>query len=307
MVRTTPAAMALALFVWPIAAQEAETGAITVARSATAEPAAAVPAGIDLKPTAETTGSSILLRDVAELPEDSLLAGVDLGPSPLPGHSRTITADQIELRLERAGFGDEAGTLTGAGSVVVTRQSNVPSPTDIQAAVKAILPFDILIERLPPRHALPVGQVSYRLGSALPNPLPERFMLTLDILVDQRVADQLSLSVRRVAAPPAPAGELQVVAVTDVPETYVSGLAARPAALGPAVTPGLPAAPAWEVKRGDKLSVEAVSGNVRITLMAEARETGTLGDIIQCETRINNERRLLAARLIAPDKAILEF
>lgn len=304
MFRPTPAALGLALCAWPLAAQETDTGAITVARTATAEPAPAVQALV-LKPAADVDTDSVLLRDVADLPEGCPWALVDLGAAPLPGRSRTITAPQIELRLVRSGFAAEAGPLAGADTVVVTRVARVPSAADIQQALARMLPFEVAIERLPPRHPLPLGPISYRLGGVLPNPLPERFILALDILVDQRVCDQLSLTVRRIAAQPAPDAGPQVTPVTDVPETYVSGLG--PAPTRDAMAAAAPAAPAWLVKRGDKLTVVAVSGSVRITLMAEARETGTLGDIVQCETRVNNERRLLAARLIAPDKAILEF
>jgi len=305
MFRPTPAVIGLALCVSPIAAQDVENGAISVARSATVEPAA--PQALVLKATADVDGSSILLRDVADLAEDCPWALVDLGPAPLAGHSKTITAPQIELKLERSGFAAEAGAITGAGQVVVTRQARVPSAADLQQALKQMLPFEVAIERLPPRRPLPLGQIGYRLGGSLPNPMPERFILALDVLVDQRVCDQLSLTVRRIDATPELVAGPQVTPVTEVPEVYQSGLAAEPVAARDAMAAERPAAPAWQVKRGDKLTVVAVSGSVRITLMAEARETGTLNDIVQCETRINNERRLLAARLVAPDKAILEF
>jgi len=299
-------AVGLALWIGSLAAQETETGAISMARSATAEAAPAMPPLV-LKATAAVDGYSVLLRDVADLPADCPWATVELGPAPLPGRSRTITAPQLELRLERSGFAVEAGPVGGADSVVVTRAARLPSAMDIQQALARMLPFEVTIERLPPRHALPLGQVGYRLGGTLPNPLPERFILVLDILVDQQLCEQLSLTVRRVAAPVEPAAGPPVAAMTDVPEAYVSGLAARAAVPRGAIAATPPAAPAWEVKRGDKLTIVAVSGNVRISLLAEAKETGSYGDTVQCETRINNERRLLAARLIAPDKAILEF
>ncbi len=93
MIRPLPVALALVLAA-PLAAQSADAPAHRTP----------VATGLVLKPSAEVTGDSVLLRDVADLPDDCPWAAVEIGPAPLPGRQRTITAPQVELRLGRAGF-----------------------------------------------------------------------------------------------------------------------------------------------------------------------------------------------------------
>ncbi len=281
-------------------AQEAgEAELVPVAFSASREVSVTAAAGelaapIVLVATATVSDETIRLGDVAELPDGSPYAEVVLGPSPLPGHRRQLGRGQVELRLIRAGLADPA-ILSGADSVVVTRVAKTYGAADVRAALATLVSVPVTIERLPPRRPLPVGSVSYRLRGDLPEPLPERFNVPIDVLVNGQVADSLVVAVR-LAAPPAP-----------VAQTVAARPAATPAAAPTPAAPAAPPAPSWKIKRGDPLTVTAVAGRVRISFQAEARSTGTAGDVIECQALIGNERRTVAARLVAPDRAVMEF
>ncbi len=260
--------------------------------AAPAQPTVLLPA------TATVFGEQITLGEVAALPADSPLAHVTLAPAPLPGGRRTITRDQIALRLARAGHQPEGVLFQGAESVVVTRLARTLTVAEISAALVDLIPTPVVVDRVPPRRALPTGTVTWRLRTALPDPLPATANVMLDVLVDGRVADSLVIGIRRElpaaapVAPPAPAP----------PTTPTAPVAAAPAP----PTPEEPR-PTWQVKRGDQLTVVATAGRVSIKVVAEARSPGRLGDVIQVQAQIGQEKRLLAARLIAPDRAVLEL
>ncbi|MBI2298650.1 MAG: flagella basal body P-ring formation protein FlgA [Armatimonadetes bacterium] len=263
-----------------------------------------------LTPTAVVDGDQITLADVAKLPEQSPYAGVDLAPSPLPGHTRTLTREQIGLRLERAGYTAAELAITGVDSVVVRRDARRISRADIVAALAALLPVAVTIDRLPPRRSLPLGPLSYRLRGTLIEPLPERFTVGLDVLVGGTVADQINIPVARALPPaPIPASAPSPAIPVATPTADVTPPAPAPPAAAAAAParPADPPKPAWQVKYGDHLTVVATAGCVRVTLQGEARQAGKCGDLVSIQVTIGKERRTISARLTAPDRAVLEF
>jgi hypothetical protein len=261
--------------------------------------ARAEPTRVELKAAATVDGEQVLLRDVATLAADTPMAATALAPAPLPGSRAWLSRDQIELRLERAGYAPRDVTLDGAATVTITRASQTVLPDAVAAALARLLGTPVVIERLAPPGPLPVGQIDWRLRGEVPQPLPERCSLTLEVLVGGKPARSVLVAI---ALPPAPA-------VPVAPPIPAAAPIATPVALAnpPAPVPVKPAPPAWQVRRGDRLQVTARAGRVSIVLAAEARGQGTLGDVVQAETTIGTSKRTVAVRLTAPDKAVLEW
>ncbi|MCC7495233.1 MAG: flagella basal body P-ring formation protein FlgA [Fimbriimonadaceae bacterium] len=282
-----------------------------VAQELLEAPVLPVVPSIALRATAQVAGEQILCGEVAVVGGLDGLAALALAPAPLPGGSRLLTRDQIEVRLSRAGYRPETFAWSGADSVVVTRLARQVTIAELNTAIATLVPLPLELERLSPRRALPAGALSFRLRAALPEPLPERFNLLLDVLVDGRTADSLTVAVRRPAPPAAPLATEPAPTVPAADPLPAPAIPPAPAASSatPAPAPAAPAAPrpTWQVKRGDQLTVLAISGKVRIGLAAEAREAGGYGDTIQCQALVGQEKRVLAARLVSPDTAVLEF
>ncbi|MBI5834567.1 MAG: flagella basal body P-ring formation protein FlgA [Armatimonadetes bacterium] len=270
----------------------------TPTTNATAQPQLTL---VNLMPTANIAGESVTLGDLGNLPADHPLNGLVIAPAPLPGLRLCLSRDQIELRLLRLGYRSGDVRLTGAGSVVVSRTGQMLRPDLVQAAVTKLIGLPVTVERLPQFGALPLGALDYRLRSDLPNPLPDQFSLTLDVLVAGQVVARPTVSLK-LALPAAPVAAVdQTVSVTRPTPTPATGT--RPAAPG---APTAPTAPAWQVKRGDRVAVTAVSGAVRIVLSGEARGQGTLGDTIAFEVVLGGQKRTVSARIVAPDRAVME-
>lgn len=265
------------------------------------EPPAA-PAGplvAQLLPTAVVSEDNIVFANLVADLTDEELAAVAIGPAPLPGLTRTITRDQVELRLARAGYGADRVRLEGVDSVVVRREARRLSRAEIEQALAELVPEPVLIDRLPPRAPLPTGPITYRLRTALPAPLPDLFTVGLDVMVNGQVADRLSIVVRR-PAPPTPVTPVTPLAAGAVP-------AIEPVADATPPPPAPSAEPAWRVKRGDRLTVVLLAGTVKVSVAGEAREDGKPGDTIQVQVVLGGKRKLLAARLTARDQAQVEL
>lgn len=263
----------------------------------------AEPTDVVLRSEAQVLGTSVLLGEVATLPADSPLAKLDLAPAPLPGSRSWLTADQVQLRLERLGYRGRELRLGGAASVVVTRVGQELRPDVVQAAVSRLLGTPVVIERIPAVGLVPAGQLEFRLRSDVQRPLPPYFTLALDVLVGGQVAARLSVAA---SLPPEPApaplpGPAPLPAVASPTPAAVVPVAVAPA------RPADPPVPAWQVKRGDRLTVLAHCGRVTIVLSGEARGNGGLGDQIQVEAAIGGAKKTFSVRLLAPDRASLEL
>ena len=260
---------------------------------------------VNLTPTANITGDNVTLGDLGKLPAGHPLAGLVIASAPLPGLRLCLTRDQIELRLLRLGYRSADVRLTGADSVVVARTGQQLRADAIAAAVGRIIGLPVTVERMPQIGSLPLGTLDYRLRGDLPNPLPNQFTLTLDVLLAGQVVCRPTVSLKL----DMPAAPVAAVDQTLTP-TLPTPVAASPAGAAPTAAarpaPAAPAKPAWQVKRGDRVAVTAISGSVRIVLPGEARGQGTLGDTITFEVVLGGQKRTVSARLVAPDRAVME-
>jgi hypothetical protein len=274
-----------------------------------------------LQPAVTVNADWVLLADLAPLPAASRLATVVICPAPLPGLHNFVTRDQVELQLLRAGFKAGEIQVLGAASISLCRAGQSLRLDEVQAAVGKLLGFPVIIDRLPPVGDLPVGPLEYRLRSDIANPPPDCFSVSLEVLAAGQPAGRLTLMAR----PAAPATHLPFSttplsttsasaatgATTPPPTTTNSTLAATgaaaPTATAAAGVSSTPPQPLWRVRWGDKLTLLAIAGQVRIQIMGEARGTGGLGDTIQVDVELGGQAKSLPARLLAPDRAQLEL
>lgn len=214
--------------------------------------------------------SRIHLRDVSDGYDDGELASLDLGPAPPPGGSRLLSRGEVEDQLHAAG--DDAKNL------------RMPSSLRVKSAAKR-WSADELREALTPRlmAALPVGlkfkssklnrtlvtSPSIVIGDAHFPKFPKREgELTLTATVD---LSQDGVTVLRVPV-------TVVVVVTE--------LATRPAAA-----------------KGARINLVIEHGPARVTALATAlsdTELGAMGSF-----RVSSTQRILRARLVGPDSALV--
>lgn len=263
----------------------------------------------ELRPVATVAGPLVRLGDVAELaPEEAPAAGVVLAAAPSVGLERRLTLAYVAGELARAGFGEV--TLGGSPAVAVRRASQAVTGAQLaQAAVDAVIrrmPWDPervaidLSSRLPDL-SVPAGEIE------LVGVVPEgsRFAGNETVLVSVRVGGE---EVKKVAVPLCIRVREEVLVARRyisrrsrlsaedflVEERDIAEIAGEPVPASEGVEglmstgvirPGevllrSDVAPAPVVSRGDVVTVLVETPALRVSALAEVRESGAPGDLV---------------------------
>ena len=128
--------------------------AVAVVVLAAFRPAAGAPVQIEFKEAAVLPTGEMRLRQVAQLSggEPPKLAGdmanISLGPAPLAGNARSVTKEQVEVCLMRAGFDIAQLRWRGAPSCTVTVQTaRITAEQIVQAAKDQLTSLPMLRKR----------------------------------------------------------------------------------------------------------------------------------------------------------------
>jgi flagella basal body P-ring formation protein FlgA len=293
-----PWSVALLLFGHNVAALAAEEATVTV------------------KPNVSIRHEQILLGQIADIDTDNpvlreQLEACVVGRAPLPGKSREVDGDYLNVKLKQAGIDITRIALQTPDQIEVTRASRTISEQALadmaRRFLEAQVPFDrqrVTIKKIQVSQAvvLPPGDMTYQI--ALPSktdfvgtvPLAITFLCngefakkvwaiaTVEVLQDVIVARK-------------PLGRYQVIGEDDIhrqtldlaqlpnnvfttAEEVIGLRAKRTIDAQTVLTPNMIEAPPV-INRGDIVVMIAESGGLRISTKAEAREQGGKGERIK--------------------------
>ncbi len=212
----------------------------------------------------------IHLSDISDGYDDGELASLDLGPAPPPGNSRLLSRGEVEDQLHAAG--DDAKSLRMPSSLRVKSAAKRWSPDELREALTprlmAALPAGLKFKSSKLNRAL-VTSPSIKIGDAHFPKFPKREgELALTAIVDLTQDD------------------VTVVRVPITVVVLVTEAATRPAAA-----------------KGARVNLVIEHGPARVTALATAlsdTELGAFGSF-----RVASTQRILRARLVGPDSALV--
>jgi flagella basal body P-ring formation protein FlgA len=277
------------------------------------------------------------LGDVATLnPPSSELASRVIYRSPAPGKKMTYKAAEIQSYLQQTDDDFQEVSWTGAGTIHVTREGLVIAPQKVVEIINQYLEKNRLNtgvknihmvfvpSRSPRSFILPKGRLSYRvIPSAFPLFRSQSFNITFSI--DGRV--EKNLAVRGDLNAKAPV----VVATSDIPRgTLLSADDIRVVTkdlnklrdpcyepqqlLGQKVKRSLRKGAPIEksmvdfpplVKRGEIITVAAISGGLKVTATGIAKSNGQEGDTIRVKN--SGSGKEILCKVIGPGLVAVEF
>lgn len=238
------------------------------------------------------------------------LARISLGYSPNIGATREIGRAQIVLALAAAGYSENDVKLETPAKMVIGRGGQTVSEVQIREAVESGLKGQFASARIsikalritvPQKIQVPVGVLDIRVKLSGARNMFEPFSLPIEIRVDGKAVKSFGVmsEIEAYADVLVAAGDLTAnsrIALTDVRvenrrldrpyESYITdadGLRGmsllKNVAAGEAITADKCVA-GVVIKFGDTVSVEAISGRLKIIINAEARGSGKIGDHI---------------------------
>ncbi len=271
-----------------------------------------------LRSEARIRGRRILLGDVARIETSdrvlaARLAGMPLGPAPRGRWARWIAPTEVVEAAERAGVTKKQIRLLGAPRVQVSAIQQRIEPDEILRAAEDVLrallkdegETDATWEPLarPAPAIVPAGRSSNELVADLPSGRlkPASAFFRVDVKVDGETAASVPVSFRLhryrdalVLVRPVARGEALSPEVLGIRRIDVAGrptppfrspndvaglVAARDLKAGTVLGPGDLMKPAV-VRKGDLVTVVAVSGHVKVTTRGFAQRDGAKDDVI---------------------------
>ena len=297
----------------------------------------AVGAEVRFKSAASVEGEFFTLGDIASLnPSSSELASRVIYRSPAPGKKMTYKASEIQSYLQQTDNDFQEVSWTGAGTIHVTREGLFIAPQKVVEIINQYLEKNRLNTGVKNIHMvfapsrslksviLPKGRLSYRvIPSAFPLYRSRSFNITFSI--DGRVEKNLAVRGNLNARAPV------VVATSDIPRgTLLSADDIRVVTkdlnklrdpcfephqlLGQKVKRSLRKGAPIEksmvdfpplVKRGEIITVAAISGGLKITATGIAKSNGQEGDTIRVKN--SGSGKEILCKVIGPGLVAVEF
>lgn len=281
---------------------------------AQALPAPKVGARVVVRSESEVSAAQFTLGDVAEIdgPDAALVAALKAvvgGASPLPGATRTLTAQGLLMRMRYCKLDTGRIEMVFPPSAVVRRVSAAVPPSEILdaareslLAARPALREEAVVTAVPVALNLNVPPGKRQITAGAPQGEGELVRVPVQLLVDGVLAKsfEIPFSIKRLvnavtAARPIAAGaaiseEDLTLARLEQPKARTSQLIADPAAaigkqarraiaVGEPITSEL-LATAVVVKAGSRVAVELIAGTVRIEATGVVRSAGGIGDTV---------------------------
>jgi flagella basal body P-ring formation protein FlgA len=283
--------------------------------------ALAQPSAVHLNAQATVKGQVVHLGDVARIAgsEASRLSGVELGPAPLPGYSRSLSADYIRIRLKQQKLDPEVIAADSATMCRITAASQKLSRDEIlQTALKALQDKvetgegRISIEPIsqPREMTLPVGKLDIVADAMDANPGVSTRRVHVQVMVDGKSFGQMDLMMRvrryvKIAVAKATIQRGDVLSadrvayeerdLTGLPDDVIregeslDGLqAAQIIAPKAPITHTSAAAPA-ALHRGDAITLRGRAGRIVVSSPGVASEDGRIGQTIRVKNTTSNK------------------
>lgn len=289
--------------------------ALTLGQWAAAQDESKTQTTITIAERSEVQGRTIRLGDIARIAtEDEELAdklsAIEIQTAPLPGQTLTVDPNFVRTRLRQARIDLSQIQLTVPQKIIVISRATVVSRTAIVDAAKQFLLSqptwegkDVVIDD--PQYVddvvVPPGQVELKAQRIGSSGSLSSSLVTVSVGVDGRTVRTLNLFLKihvfaDVVVAARTLSRRDVIAENDAqterrdlstlqPDVCLEAKDAigkrltRAAVKGQALTKSmLEIAP--DVSAGSKITVMASIGQVRITLLAEAREDGWIGKTI---------------------------
>ena len=292
---------------------------------------AAPQADVMVRPSSEVDGQQVTIGDIAvvnckDAKFAEKLCAVHVCPSPIAGHNRILTRDQVLIALRRGGILDASVNLLSPAKAIVTRAATtVPGQAIFDAVRDYVMAnktwegtAEVEAVRLPSDQILPSGTPELRVRDNGQKPRKGRCGIPVEIVVAGRVYSTVYVSVNVrvfalviVATQAIPRGTEITAANTSTETreiTFVSedslnrmpesgALAAQAIASGTVIRRKWITEPA-AIHSGDKVVVVAKGENVSIADKGIAAADGKAGDIIK--VRLNGESRVVRGRVAGP-------
>ncbi len=230
---------------------------------------------IRIRAVADVKDAEIYLKDIVEFtekPETLIYGKVYLGIAPLPGSSRRLTKGQIEVRLRQAGFDPRQLNIIGATEVRVTRV--VPDSGDVSNKVEKV--------------AAIIGDNDLNTYQVV---VPIRNIARHE-LIDQ---GDLALEKREGRTTPSNLASIEDLVGKRATRQLIAG---NPLTLSAGEVPPV-------IDRLDQVTIIAQIGQIQVTALGQARQSGIKGDIIPVENL--NSKRIVYGKIINSESVIVEI
>ena len=288
----------------------------------------------------EINASTVLFGDIAVITgEDSsvvdMLKGIEIGIAPLPGRSRQFSADSISIRLKQNNVDLSQVTMEIPDTIEVTRGSVMITQEKLKEIVEefivANMPWDknrarITDVRVSENVVLPKGSIAYKVSPSNHTDYLGSVLVAIEFCVDREYRKKIwanaDISVLTdVVVSAKPLGRFMVITeddlaveqhdLADLPgdallrvDEVVGKRTRRTVGSKVVMTSDDVEVPPL-MNRGDRVTIVAQSGLLRITTVGEVRERGRKGEIIK--VRNIASKKEVYARVIDADTVVVEF
>ena len=259
------------------------------------------------------------------------LARIEIGRSPLAGQTRAISREYILLRLRQSGI-DPAGLdlqlptkiRVRRGAITITREEMEMMVRDhlMTAESSAATEINVTAVRIKDDILLPKGKIQHeiqRLHQSAPSRmLPMKIVFKVDGRLVRQVTALVSLEImQNVVVSRKPIPRFKVITEQDVMmrELNVAGMPdsvmrSIPNVVGKRARRAIGMHDAlhthmveWPpvVQKGDRVTIVAESGNLRITALGEVRSTGKVGEqvrVVNLDSKKNITAQVIDQRTV---------
>lgn len=295
---------------------------------------------IQMQATATVEGDFVYLGDISTIESADpstiqKLSRIKIADAPIAGQSRWIHAQEIKVRLKRAGLDEPHYRISSAGPVKVLRRYAVVTPAKINQAVKAFIqrhapwkPDQLKIEKLTFDQALtvPPGNVTFQVTAPKHTdwlgPIPFSVLVLVDGHAVKKVVTPATIEVwSDVVIAAKPLGRFQPIEADDIliekmnlarvpfnvivsADQVLGRRANRNIAVNSVLRNDQVEMPPI-VRRGDVVQVIAESEVLKVSAKGMAKENGAKGDRIQVMNL--RSRKIIYAQVVDEQTVHVEF
>lgn len=295
---------------------------------------------IQMHATATVEGDHVYLGDVStiESADQSTiqkLSRIKIADAPLAGQSRLIHAQEVKVRLKRAGLDAPHYRISASGPVKVLRRYAVVPPSKINQAVKTFIqrhapwkPDQIKVEKLTFDQELtvPPGNVTFQVTAPKHTdwlgPIPFSVQVIVDGQAVKKIVTPATIEVwSDVVIAAKPLGRYQPIQADDIlikkmnlARVPFNVIASADLVLGRRASRNIAANSVLRsdqvemppiVRRGDVVQVVAESEVLKVSAKGLAKENGAKGDRIQVMNL--RSKKIIYAQVVGEQTVQVEF
>ncbi len=290
--------------------------------------------------SAMVSGRIVRLRDVSRLSHGQegmpeRLGQIKVSEAPSPGKSRWVTAKQVQMGLTRSGVDASLYRILSSGPTRVQRRALQVKARHIRDAVKRHIQTNapwrsdqMKIKRITYSHDVTVteGQLSFQVDTPKHSDWLGSIPFTVSVMVDGTIAKKVTVPAtievwNDVVLAAIPLGKYQIIEPKHVRAEKMN-LARAPAnallntdqAIGSRTNRNIAVNSILRsdqielppvVKRGDVVQVVAESKRMKISVKAQAKESGAIGKIIRVQNL--RSKKIIHAQVVDGQTVQVDF